>query len=60
MKAFEERECSKVFVLQQIECVSTSYILKQCHLHSVLVPLYVEPGEDFKVVFFKSLLALFV
>ena len=50
VKAYREVECSKLFMLQQTIHVRTSYILKQCHGHIVLVQLYVEPGTDFNVL----------
>ena len=45
MKAFAERECSRLFVLQQTKCASKSLILKQCHIHNV-------PGNDFNALCF--------
>ena len=57
-KAYVEHECSKLFVLQQTKCVSTSETLKQCYFHIVLVQLYVETADDFNVLFVKSFLAL--
>ena len=33
-----------------------SYVLKQCHIHIVLVQLYLEPGNDFNVLFVYSFL----
>ena len=31
MKAFAKRACSNISVIKQAKCVTTSYILKQCH-----------------------------
>ena len=51
MKAYAERECSKLFFpttnkMRQYE------ILKESRIHIVLVQLYVEPGDNFNVLFF--------
>ena len=31
----------------------------QCHVHIVLMQLYVEPGNDFNVLFFRSVIIFF-
>ena len=49
MKMYAERESSKLILIQQTKNVSTSYILKQCHIHIVFVQLYVELSNDFNV-----------
>ena len=43
MKAFAERECSKLLALEQIKCVI------------ILIQLYAEPVNDFNMLFLKSL-----
>ena len=58
MKGYAERDCSKLFLLYQTKYVSASSILRQCHIHFVLVQLYVEPVNDFNLLFVKSFLAL--
>ena len=42
MKAYTSHAYSKLFVLKQTQCFSASYILKQCHIHIVLIQISVD------------------